>query len=319
MGHYPIHVQFAMALLLLCAHKQRPVSSFAPAASPLLISRRQQHHDDRSITKKLSTFICAATLTSRTSITNISTQETSIELLRILQGKVATGAKDDAGLDDQINPLVRTLIASKSPFDPAKCIDGPLFASIHFIGNTPLWEKIASAGGVRNVKGQKYTLGAEDVGDTFVNYAEIWGENFYLKAVGNCKDEGPVVESPFSSTATDDDDEKPSLSSNPLGALVSLFNPGKGGDMKQQLLPTPYNYSANVEGASIVVFQKFSLDLSIEGTGTVRVLYADENLRIFLSPTDTNVTKGGGDWESEGLIVVQARVDLVYDDWVDQL
>lgn len=57
----------------------------------------------------------------------------------------------------------------------------------------------------------------------------------------------------------------------------------------------------------------------ILGTGTVRVLYADENLRIFLSPTDTNVTKGGGDWESEGLIVVQVRVDLVYADWTDRL
>ena len=60
------------------------------------------------------------------------------------------------------------------------------------------------------------------------------------------------------------------------------------------------------------------LNLSIEGTGTVRVLYADENLRIFVSPTDTN-SKGGGDWESECLIVVQVRVDLVYDDWIDSL
>jgi hypothetical protein len=74
-----------------------------------------------------------------------------------------------------------------------------------------------------------------------------------------------------------------------------------------------------VTGASISLWNKFALNLSIEGTGTVRVLYADENLRIFLSPTDTNVTKGAGDWESEGLIVVQVRIDLVYDDWVDKL
>lgn len=177
-----------------------------------------------------------------------------------------------------------------------------------------MWEKIGSSGGVRNVKGQKYTLGGGSSG-TLVNYAEIFGKNLYLKAVGRCKDEGPVSSPAQSVTA----DEKSSFN-HPLEALTSLFKSGYDKNNEQStLLPTPYDYSASVTGASIVLFEKFSLDLSIGGTGTVRVLYADDNLRIFLSPTDTYVTRGRGDWESAGLIVVQVRVDLIYDDWTDRL
>ena len=101
---------------------------------------------------------------------------------------------------------------------------------------------------------------------------------------------------------------------NPFNSFSSLF-----ANKKSSNLPTPYDYEARVTGASISFLDRYSLNLSIAGTGTVRVLYADENLRIFVSPTDTNVTKGAEGWESEGLIVVQVRVGLVYDDWVDKL
>ena len=111
---------------------------------------------------------------------------------------------------------------------------------------------------------------------------------------------------------------------NPFsGIFSSLFNsktnPINFATQSSTLLPTPYDYSAIVTGASIVLFQKFILTVTIEGSGIVRVLYADENLRIFVSPTDTNVTRGRGDWESEGLIVVQVRADLVFNDWIDRL
>jgi hypothetical protein len=146
-----------------------------------------------------------------------------------------------------------------------------------------------------------------------------------LKASGDFIAAGPVF--------VDEDDMSPPLSTlnrnkesttNPFGGILSSlfpFNPKSSNVVMDQLslLPTPYDYSATVTGASIVLFQKLILNVSIERTGTVRVLYADENLRIFVSPTDTNVTRGGGDWESEGLIVVQARVDLVYEDWIDRL
>mmetsp|Transcript_7047 Transcript_7047/g.10378 ORF Transcript_7047/g.10378 Transcript_7047/m.10378 type:complete len:281 (+) Transcript_7047:37-879(+) len=226
--------------------------------------------------------------------TSTSTKQTSGELLRLLIQKADVPKEGDA-LNNQINSLVQALISSKSSFTPTTCIDGPLFASIHFIGNTPLWEKIG-AGAVRNIKGQKYTL--DD--NSFTNYAEIWGDNLCLKAVGKFSDIGPV---------------QPVVdSNNPFSSITSLF-----ANKQSSLLPTPYDYEARVTGASISLWNKFTLNLTIEGTGTVRVLYADENLRIFLSPTDTNVTKGAGEWESEGLIVVQVRVGLVYDDWVDNL
>ena len=194
---------------------------------------------------------------------------------------------------------MQSLIESRSSFDPSTSIDGPLFASIHFIGNTPLWEKIGS-GAVRNVKGQKYNLNDQ----TFTNYAEIWGDSLCLKANGKLSEKGPVQVK--SSSQAD---------GNPFSAIASLFGSNNAGGGTK----TPFDYEARVTGASISIWNKFVLNLSIEGTGTVRVLYADKNLRIFVSPTDTNVTKGGGDWESEGLIVVQVRVDLVYDDWIDSL
>lgn len=144
------------------------------------------------------------------------------------------------------------------------------------------------------------------------NYAEVFGTNLYLKAIGTCIDSGPVNDSTVTTTSSDN------KTSNPLESVFeSLFS--SSNKSNSQYKPTPYDYTAEVTGASIVLFQKFSLDLTIEGTGIVRVLYADENLRVFLSPKNTNVTKGGGDWESAGLVVVQVRVDLIYDDWIDVL
>ena len=305
--------------LCLCGDGIAPILSFSSSAGQRLIYRCKRDAQTHHIIPQTqtSTFILyASTLSSLKSNTQATIQETSNELLYKLQKKVAATAnsKRDDMLDGEINNLVRTLIDSKAKFNPATCIDGPLFASVHFIGDSPLWARIG-AGIVRNIKGQKYTLDNM----MFTNYAEILGTNFYLKAVGNFKDEGPVVSSSSSTSVSSANSEK----SNPLGtAFASLFNSGNNSNISKQQstsLPTPYDYSATVTGASIVLFQKFSVDLTIEGTGTVRVLYADDNLRIFLSPTDTNVTKGGGDWESEGLIVVQVRVDLVYDDWIDIL
>ena len=221
---------------------------------------------------------------------------------------------DDAeeDLDVHINSLVRALVLSRTPFDPRSSIDGPLFASIHFIGETPLWEKIGLApslvGAVarrrRNIKGQRYAL---DDG-TFVNYAEILGDKLYLTAGGNFDDAGSPARSattaspPNSDSATMDDDGVSRRNNNPFEAMfASLFRSnngeGGGGTMERRsrppppalLLPTPYDYSANV-----TVLGKFAFDVSIGSTGTVRVLYADGDLRVLSSPEDTNVTRGGG-------------------------
>ncbi|KAL9182561.1 hypothetical protein ACHAXT_013213 [Thalassiosira profunda] len=285
---------------LLAAGLVNCAGAFSIRPPPSTAHRRQSIRSVASHAST-STSIGAAASAIATPGATLSAKEASAELLRLLETKAQSTA---SASDDEINALVRTLIASRSSFDPSTCMDGPLFATVHFIGDTPLWEKIGIGG--RTVKGQKYMLGNGDEG-TFCNYAEIAGENFYLKAVGNCKSNGPV-ELESSGKGSD---------GNLFGALASLFN--NDSYRQSTLLPTPYDYSATVTGASIVLFQNLSLDLSIEGTGTVRVLYADQNLRIFLSPTDTNVKKGGGDWEKEGLVVVQVRVDLVYGDWVDRL
>ncbi|KAL3764461.1 hypothetical protein ACHAW5_000125 [Stephanodiscus triporus] len=173
-----------------------------------------------------------------------------------------------------------------------------------------------------NVKGQRYTLDDR----TFVNYAEILGENLYLTASGKFDDVGPSVVTTSSSTSASSADSVTTQyvgvtreKKTPFEAIASLFrsNDDDGTERptrrRNLLLPTPYDYSATVTRASVVLLGKYAFDVVIEGTGTVRVLYADPNLRIFQSPEDTNVTK------SRGLIVVQARVDLVYDDWIDRL
>jgi hypothetical protein len=266
-----------------------------------------------AVTSFSSSLLCSRCSSGRTAlgtktlVSSINVQQTtrslSDELLSLLLQKAST-SKPDNNLDDEINSLVRRLISSKSSFDPKDCIDGPLFTTIHFIGDTPLWEKIA-IGNVRNVKGQRYTL-LDNTSGNFVNYAEIWGQNLYLKAVGKFVEKGSVA-----SLNTEVGDV--SSSNNPLDVLTSFFS--KDHDRNK---PTPFDYEAIVSGASIVLFGKYTLNVDIEGTGTVRVLYADPSLRIFLSPTDTEVTRGAGDWESSGLIVVQVKNDLVYDDRSDQ-
>jgi hypothetical protein len=164
----------SLVLLLLCAHWS-PASSFAQLRTAHIFRR----HGPNIISQPTTSISASALSSSTTSNPKQSTRETSNELLRILQRKAAANSKSDAKLDEKFNSLGQTLIASKTQFNPAKCIDGPLFASVHFIGDTPLWEKIGS-GAVRNVKGQKYTLYGK--GGTFVNYAEVLGENFYLQA-----------------------------------------------------------------------------------------------------------------------------------------
>jgi hypothetical protein len=239
-------------------------------------------------------------------------QVLSADLLPLLQQK-ASASTANLALDAQINTLIQSLVATRAPFNPETCIGGPLFATIHFIGeNTPLWEKIAF-GGVRNVKGQKYTL-ADGKSGTFANYAEIFGRNLFLKATGTFNDVGAV-------STLNEATANVKKTNNPFESIASLFTQNSQSTTKRNIdnKSTPYEYEALVTGASLVLFQKYSVDINIEGAGTVRVLYADENLRIFLSPTDTEVTAGGGDWEREGLIVAQVRVDLVYKDWVDVL
>ena len=67
----------------------------------------------------------------------------------------------------------------------------------------------------------------------------------------------------------------------------------------------PVNYIVTVNRAAVVAFKK-RLEIPIRGTGFLRVLYADETLRIFVSPKSTTDSR----WEKAGLLVVQIRADL---------
>ena len=164
-------------VLLFYNHTIIKVSSFIPQRRlHTKIIPTTSHHS--SIISKLY----ASTLTSSTSTTTniLSNKETSNELLEKLQQKTAANnrsSNDTNDLNKEINNLVKILINSKSSFDPLTSINGPLFTSVHFIGDTPLWEKIG-AGIVQNVKGQKYTLNSSTEG-IFANYAEVLGTNLY--------------------------------------------------------------------------------------------------------------------------------------------
>lgn len=71
----------------------------------------------------------------------------------------------------------------------------------------------------------------------------------------------------------------------------------------------PCDIVAKVQGGGLYAGsdKKKRWNLSfIQGTGLVRVLYADPDLRILESPTQND-----GGWEDAGLIVVQVRRDLL--------
>lgn len=74
----------------------------------------------------------------------------------------------------------------------------------------------------------------------------------------------------------------------------------------------PQEFSVDIEQGGFVLFGKRFVSSKISGPGFLRVLYADEDLRIFQSPKDSPDT-GGGRWESAGLVVVQVR-DGCFDD-----
>ena len=73
----------------------------------------------------------------------------------------------------------------------------------------------------------------------------------------------------------------------------------------------PKDYDVAIEEGGFVVFGKRFISSAISGPGFLRVLYADEDLRIFESPTDSPDTGedrlDSGVWESAGLRVVQVR------------
>jgi len=64
----------------------------------------------------------------------------------------------------------------------------------------------------------------------------------------------------------------------------------------------PKDFEVSIEQGGLVLFGLRLLSGAISGPGYLRVLYADDNIRIFESPTDSPEK-----WEQAGLKVVQVR------------
>jgi len=202
------------------------------------------------------------------------------------------------------------LIKARVQFNPALSLIGPFYATIYTTGaSTPLWKELAKFS-YKNIQGQEYSIIGNDVrnGGRVINYSEIFGKSFHLRAYGEWKNEIPVDD-----FITITEEKK---KDSPYQSITSFFKRkstiGKNSSSKRinSLLKCPVDYTVTVNKAEIVLLgQKVSIPIS--GTGALRVLYADEKLRIFVSPKDTTDSR----WEKAGLKVIQVRIDLIDSNW----
>ena len=130
-----------------------------------------------------------------------------------------------------------------------------------------------------NLSGQRYDLSSYANNDksegTVLNYSELLGQALYLRAAGS-------------------------------------FRPASGG--RPSPLRCPVDFDVTIKsGGFVVMGREFSLPIS--GPGYLRVLYADQNVRIFANPRDSP-----DEWEKAGLIAVQIPATRVVEGrpgWVE--
>jgi hypothetical protein len=209
-----------------------------------------------------------------------------------------------------IQGLVQTLLSNGGEpltYTPSGSLFGPFFCTIATFTpgedrTDPLWERISLK--ANNLKGQQYSYidNNDQTKGSVINYSEVWGPAVHLRATGTFAE----------STDSPQTEEHPKERH-----WWSVMSPTKEASTSKRSRTCPDDFTVTVTGASIhvlgVVFQ-----LPIEGTSTLRVLYADPELRIFVSPRDTDSSigdwKNTGEWENAGLVVVQVRSDLVTGD-----
>ncbi len=217
---------------------------------------------------------------------------------------------------ERIEELIESLTSQNIPFDPDISLNGPLFAVLYQMGPQPFWEAydfdLSSFTGIRNIKGQKYVKAGDGlIGVT--NYAEFWGKQFNVQAIGVAKknDDNESTSESDDASSVDADLEVPKPKRSGLfGGIFRKQNknqePGEGKN-KSNLLTCPVDYTIQVKSAYVNILDN-KFDIDINGTGYLRVLYADENMRILTSPKATTDAKIG---EKEGLTVAQVRIDLL--------
>mmetsp|Transcript_10460 Transcript_10460/g.14779 ORF Transcript_10460/g.14779 Transcript_10460/m.14779 type:complete len:311 (+) Transcript_10460:28-960(+) len=216
---------------------------------------------------------------------------------------------------DQVQELVAYLISQKVEVDPYTCLNGPLYAVRYLGGPVPFWEQ------KNNFKGQRYTIPMktdrhfeneidEGIEETIcydvTNYAEFFGEVLSLQASATCRKNKDVNDD--IKTDTDTSENNNGIMDNIFNSLSSIpfsLNPK---DKENNLLRCPVDYTISVRDAQINLIGKMVLKFNINRTGYLRILYADNNLRILTAPKDTT---NSNIQEKAGLIVVQVCVDLI--------
>jgi hypothetical protein len=147
----------------------------------------------------------------------------------------------------------------------------------------PLWEQLSLKSD--NVKGQQY-YERNDFQEAVINYSEIWGRTVYITAEGTFQ---------------------PMSSSSPSSSIATTSAPVKN---NRRLRTCPDLFQVDATKVTLHAFGGFlSLDLPIQGSSNLVILYADPRLRIFISPMESK--SAVGHWEEAGLVVVQVRSDLV--------
>ena len=245
--------------------------------------------------------------TSSTVAPNIDTKEASDELISLLmQRRRGSSTEDD---EERICSLVDTLTSAKVHFDPTMCLDGPLYVSNVVEGPPPLWERFGmriggteksnnvSKGSFGNIQGQQYRY--RDNNRSVVNYAEILGKAFHVRAYGTYERDADDA---------NDTSRMQQDAPSPLDNVLALFR-GPSPAQASNLIRCPADFVVTVTTGSFFVLGQ-RLDIPIAGTGYLRVLYADENLRIFVSPKSTTDDR----WEKAGLKVAQINIKYFTED-----
>lgn len=172
----------------------------------------------------------------------------------------------------KLQALVEQLVDAKVTFDPTLCLDGPLFVSTVVDGPEPLWEKLGTFLPIRNIQGQQYQYDEENM--SVINYAEVLGSAFHLRAYGTYESQEQETSPPTPPSTFD----FPSI-------LSSLKMPSQQQrpSAAAKTLQCPADFTVSVNKASIYAWGNPLVNIPISGTGYLRVLYADPRLRIFVS------------------------------------
>ena len=184
-----------------------------------------------------------------------------------------------AGQSDMstLAPLADACADARVRFDAKLLADGALWRATSIVrGEVPRWERNARLlPFLANRAGQAYSLGGGGGGGGSVtNYGEVLGRGLYFKACGT-------------------------------------FAPAPKQTSSDRC---PQDFTVAITEGGFVLGGAPFLSSAISGPGFLRILYVDEDIRIFESPKDSPDR-----WEEAGLVVVQVRDDLFDDPVVGDL